>query len=325
MLAQKLNFSDVLLVPRKSSNLRSRSEVTLRRKFNFKNSNRQWSGVPIVSSNMDTTGTAKMYRPLHSKEMITCFNKHIERYPMKLDPNGFMYSSGTNVKKLQKDIQKLRPKFVCFDVANGYMTKFHSILRWFRAQYPDITICAGNIVTPEMTEFYIKECGVDIVKIGIGSGSVCTTRTKTGIGYPQLSCVMECAKVAHKNGGYIMSDGGIKTPGDVSKAFAAGSDFVMLGSMLAGHDESGGDISYGPTGQKFVSFYGMSSQKANNKYAGGTKGYRSAEGREIKLEYKGPVEETLNDILGGVRSTCTYLNCEKLEQIPENAEFIKGV
>jgi GMP reductase len=177
-----------------------------------------------------------------------------------------------------------------------------------------------------MTEFYIKECGVDIVKIGIGSGSVCTTRMKTGIGYPQLSCVMECAKVAHKNGGYIMSDGGIKTPGDVSKAFAAGSDFVMLGSMLAGHAESGGDISYGPgpTGQKFVSFYGMSSQKANNKYAGGTKGYRSAEGREIKLEYKGPVEETLNDILGGVRSTCTYLNCEKLEQIPENAEFIKG-
>jgi GMP reductase len=324
MIAQKLNFSDVLLVPKKTSGLSSRAHVSLKRTFYFKNSDNKWTGVPIVASNMDSTGTGSMYQRMRTKGMMTVFNKHIKKFPMKLDTEHFMYSSGCDTEKLHKDIERLKPKFVCFDVANGYMRKFHVVLKWFKSNFPEITVCAGNIVTPEMTEYYIKECGVDIVKVGIGSGGVCTTRMKTGVGYPQFSCVKECAEEAHKHGGYVMSDGGAKTPGDIAKALAAGADFVMLGSMLAGHQESEGEISYGPTGEKFMTFYGMSSQKANDKYAGGIQGYRTAEGREIKIPYRGPVEPTLDDILGGLRSTCTYLNAKEIEEIPKNVEFIQG-
>jgi GMP reductase len=358
MLTTKYNFSDILLVPKKSS-LNSRSCVNLKRKFHFKNSKKTWEGIPIVASNMDTIGTRHMYKPLETKNMITAFNKHLTKFPNVMKPSNFMYSAGMEIRsadsykkykrfqsvngmpvhwlssedddinlkaKLFKNIDLLEPEFVCFDIANGYINKYHSVLKEFKKLYPHITVCAGNVVTPELVEFYIQECGVDIVKIGIGSGSVCTTRNKTGVGYPQFSCIIECATVAHSNGGYIMSDGGIKTPGDVAKAFAAGSDFVMLGGILAGHSESGtdGGSVIVKNGKKYVKFYGMSSEIANDKYSDGTKGYRTAEGKEILVEYKGPVENTLNDILGGLRSTCTYLNSENLEDLPKNAEFIVG-
>ena len=323
MFAQKLNFCDVLIKPKKTK-LSSRSQVNLNRSFNFKNSKSLWRGVPIVSSNMDTIGTSKMYKPLKEKGMINVFNKHIKQYPKDLTINSFMYSSGLDTKKLYEDINNFKPKFVCFDIANGYIQKYHDVIREFKDKFPEITVCAGNVVTPEMVEYYITECGVDIVKIGIGSGSVCTTRNKTGVGYPQLSCILDCAKAAHSNGGYIMSDGGIKQPGDVAKAFAAGADFVMLGGILSGHDENINGQIFVKNGKKYVKFYGMSSQRANELYSGGTQEYRAAEGREIEVELKGPVENTLNDILGGVRSACTYLNCENLEELPENAEFIIG-
>lgn len=321
---QKLNFRDVLLVPKKSK-LSSRSQVNLKRTLNFKNSNRTWTGVPIVSSNMDTVGTKNVYKPLEKKGMMTVFNKHIRQYPHVMNSDRFMYSSGINTEKLYDDIKLFNPNFVCFDVANGYIENFHNTLKLFKEKYPDITVCAGNVVTPEMVEYYIKECGVDIVKIGIGSGSVCTTRDKTGVGYPQLSCVMECAQAAHENGGYIMSDGGIQQPGDVAKALAAGADFVMIGGMLAGHYENIDGAFFFMNGKKYVTVYGMSSQTANDMYCGGTQEYRAAEGREKRVEYKGHIEGTLNDILGGLRSACTYLNCTSVEELPKNAKFIKGV
>lgn len=323
MFAQKLNFSDVLLVPKKTT-MYSRAQVNLKRTFNFKNSNHKWSGVPIVSSNMDTVSTANMYKPLAKRGMVTVFNKHINQYPHIMDKDRFMYSSGVDTTKLMSDINVYKPKFVCFDVANGYIEQFQDVIKEFKYKYPEITVCAGNVVTPEMVEYYINNCGVDIVKIGIGSGSVCTTRNKTGVGYPQLSCVMECAQAAHENGGFIMSDGGIKEPGDVSKALAAGADFVMVGGMLAGHYENVDGAFFFMNGKKYVTLYGMSSKKANDLYCGGTKDYRAAEGAEKRIEYKGHVDDTLNDILGGVRSTCTYLNCDKIEDLPKNAQFIRG-
>jgi GMP reductase len=193
-----------------------------------------------------------------------------------------------------------------------------------------------------MTEELIL-AGADIVKVGIGPGSVCTTRIQTGVGYPQLSAVIECADAAHGLGGHIIADGGCTCPGDVAKAFAAGADFVMLGGMLAGHDEGGGDIItktyltneidteglYGDIGsqikvdKQFVQFYGMSSKSANDKHFGGLKDYRSSEGRTVLVPYRGAVANTVQEILGGVRSTCTYVGAKKIKQLPKCATFIR--
>jgi GMP reductase len=233
-------------------------------------------------------------------------------------------------------------KYLCIDVANGYSEAFVSHVRNIRKIYPHIVIIAGNVVTREMTEELILS-GADIVKVGIGPGSVCTTRIQTGVGYPQLSAVIECADAAHGLGGHIIADGGCTTPGDVAKAFAAGADFVMLGGMLAGHDEGGGDIItktyltneidtegfYGDVGsqikvdKQFVQFYGMSSKSANEKHFGGLKDYRSSEGRTVLVPYRGPVDSTVQEILGGVRSTCTYVGANIIKQLPKCATFIR--
>ena len=166
------------------------------------------------------------------------------------------------------------------------------------------------------------ELGADIIKVGIGPGSVCTTRIKTGVGYPQLSAIIECADAAHGLGGHIISDGGCKIPGDVAKAFGGGSDFVMLGGMFAGHDESGGEI-VEENGKKFRLFYGMSSQTAMDKHSGGVAEYRASEGKTVKVAYKGAVSETVKDILGGVRSTCTYVGASQLRELSKRTTFIR--
>jgi GMP reductase len=323
----KLDFSDVLLVPKRSE-LGSRSEVSLERTFTFKHSKRTWTGVPIVVANMDMTGTVEMARALQEHKMITCLHKYYtwEQIPEDLNTEYYAASVGISdhdFRRLGDIMEHRNPAFICVDVANGYSVKFLNALKRIRDTYPDKTIIAGNVVTKEMVEELLINGGADIVKIGIGSGSVCTTRIQTGVGYPQLSAVLECADAAHGVDGMIMSDGGVRCPGDIAKAFGAGADFVMAGSMFAGYDESGGEVVTREDGKKVKEFYGMSSATAMNRYAGGVARYRSAEGRAVFVEYRGPVEERVLDIFGGLRSTMTYIGARKFKHISRCASFIR--
>nr|XP_020666146.1 GMP reductase 2 [Pogona vitticeps] len=216
------------------------------------------------------------------------------------------------------EMAKVLGKFSLFTAIH----KHYSLDEWkeFAAQNPDC-LQAGNVVTGEMVEELILS-GADIIKVGIGPGSVCTTRKKTGVGYPQLSAVMECADAAHGLNGHIISDGGCSCPGDVAKAFGAGADFVMLGGMLAGHTESGGDL-IEKNGQKYKLFYGMSSEVSMKKYAGGVAEYRASEGKVVEVPFKGDVEHTVKDVLGGIRSTCTYVGAAKLKELSRRTTFIR--
>lgn len=236
-----------------------------------------------------------------------------------------MVSSGTSEADFTKLEQVMaldeRLRFICIDVANGYSEHFIEYLRKVRDKFPTKAIVAGNVVTGEMVEELILS-GADVVKVGIGPGSVCTTRVKTGVGYPQLSAVMECADAAHGLGGHIISDGGCSVPGDVAKAFGGGGDFVMIGGMLAGHDESAGDL-VERDGKKFKLFYGMSSQTAMDKHAGGVAEYRASEGKTVEILYRGPVATTILDVLGGVRSTCTYVGASQLKELTKRTTFIR--
>jgi len=276
---------------------------------------------------MDTVGTFEMYNTLHKFQIITCFHKHydVDEYPQDLDRNYYMISTGISDSdwiKLEKTIDKLNPLFVCIDVANGYMKSFLDFVRKVRQQYPEVIIVCGNVVSREMVEELIMNCGADIVKVGIGSGSVCITRLQTGVGMPQLSAVIESADSAHGLNGFIISDGGCTMPADIAKAFGGGADFVMLGGMLAGHEESAGDIVI-ENGVKYKLYYGMSSSTAMEKYNGGVARHRSAEGKTVKLQYRGSVENTILDILGGIRSTCTYIGAKRIKDIPKCTTFIR--
>jgi len=328
----KLGFKDVMIRPKRST-LKSRSQVSLDREFKFLHSSVSWSGVPIMGANMDTVGTFEMALALAKENLFTAIHKHysIQQWNefMKNAPeniaNYIAVSSGTGKNDFKKigEIFEHNPqlKFICIDVANGYSEHFVSFLKQARNQYPDKVIIAGNVVTGEMVEELLL-AGADIVKVGIGPGSVCTTRVKTGVGYPQLSAIIECADAAHGLGGHIISDGGCVTPGDVSKAFGAGADFVMLGGMLAGHTESGGEL-IEIEGEKFKKFYGMSSETAMNKHVGGVAEYRASEGKTVQVPFKGDVIETLKDILGGIRSTCTYVGASKLKELTKRTTFIR--
>lgn len=328
----KLGFKDVMFRPKRST-LKSRSQVDLDRTFQFRNSKREWTGVPIMAANMDTVGTFEMALALSEKKIFTALHKHytfeewddfLSQAPQGLEEyiaisTGTGESDLTKIKKVIDTHPKL--KFICIDVANGYSEHFVEFVKSTRQLFPDMTILAGNVVTGEMVEELIL-AGADIIKVGIGPGSVCTTRVKTGVGYPQLSAIIECADAAHGLGGQIISDGGCATPGDVSKAFGAGADFVMLGGMLAGHDESGGET-IERNGKKYKQFYGMSSATAMKKHAGGVAEYRASEGKAVEVDYRGPVETTIQDILGGVRSTCTYVGAQKLKELTKRTTFIR--
>lgn len=328
----KLGFKDVMIRPKRST-LKSRSQVSLERNFTFVNSQKKWSGVPIIAANMDTVGTFEMAKVLSKNQIITAVHKHysIKEWAdfLENEPDSIYdyiaLSTGIGIADEEKiqQIVKQHPKlnFLCIDVANGYSENFVDFVKKIRKNFPDKTIIAGNVVTGEMVEELIL-AGADIVKVGIGPGSVCTTRIKTGVGYPQLSAIIECADAAHGLRGHIISDGGCKIPGDVAKAFGGGADFVMLGGMFAGHDESGGEM-VEENGKKFRLFYGMSSQTAMDKHSGGVAEYRASEGKTVKVSYKGPVSETVKDILGGVRSTCTYVGASQLRELSKRTTFIR--
>ncbi len=327
----KLDFKDVLIRPKRST-LTSRSEVDISREFVFRHSGGKYRGIPIIAANMDTVGTFEMAQALARHTLATALHKHYEEpdltafFKAGSDAATVFYSMGI----AKADYDKFRRvkeaagdaiAYVCIDVANGYTKSFVDFLRKLRDAYPQITIMAGNVVTGEMTEELILD-GADIVKVGIGPGSVCTTRKMAGVGYPQLSAIIECADAAHGLGGLICADGGCAVPGDLAKAFGGGADFVMLGGMLAGHDECAGEI-VERDGQRKVRFYGMSSRAAMEKYDGAVAGYRAAEGKEVLLDYRGPVDESLRDILGGVRSACTYVGARKLRELSKRTTFIR--
>ena len=360
----KLDFDDVLLVPQRTKTA-SRKDVHLTRYFKFYHSPRSWRGIPVMAANMDTTGTMEMSSALDKFGMVTCLHKH---YSWEDEFNflnkGVLFHQGvwSSIGMSQRDFDKIQffrdhlrvmPN-ICVDIANGYTEDFVSFCATVRQIAPDAIIMAGNVVTPEMVQELILHGGVDIVKIGIGPGSACTTRLKTGVGYPQLSAIDECAHAAHgltsgsERLGLICADGGCRYPADVAKAFAADADFVMIGGMLAGTDECEGEWEYEPNidlieeiklvtpdseerarlisttvRKKSLTFYGMSSKRAQDKHSGGMKSYRSSEGRVLNIPYKGTAKEVINDMLGGIRSACTYTGASYLSDFSKTAQFIK--
>ena len=341
----KLDFKDVLFRPKRST-LSSRKDVNLERKYTFKHSGKVYYGIPIMAANMDGVGTLAMAEAISNHKLFTCLVKNYDETDISksiyaIGTDYFAVSTGTNSKDLDRLNRILNAypeiQYICIDVANGYSEHFSAFVSKVRDKYPKHTIIAGNVVTADMTQELILN-GADIVKVGIGPGSVCTTRIQTGVGYPQLSAIIECADAAHGLGGHIIADGGCTCPGDVAKAFGAGADFVMLGGMLAGHDEGGGKIieefhelslrqpnSHAPEYdvRKFVEFYGMSSDTAMNKHSGGVADYRSSEGRTVRVPYRGPINKTVLDILGGLRSTCTYIGADSLKNLSKCTTFVR--
>ena len=338
----KLDYSDVLIKPKRST-LKSRREVDLERKFTFRNYKEDrfpdnvrpcgFKGIPIIAANMDGVGTFEMADALIKHGMMTCLKKtysvnELVEYYDTTDPihwertNYVAMSIGSTDIDYEKfcNVQELtdgKIHILCVDVANGYTEAFSNFIYQLRLNHPNLVIIAGNVVTADMTQELILN-GADIVKVGIGPGSVCTTRIKTGVGYPQLSAVIECADSAHGLGGHIIADGGCTNAGDVAKAFGGGADFVMLGGMLAGHDEGGGEVEDGK-----VKFYGMSSETANDKHFGGLKDYRAAEGKEVSIPYRGAVNATIQDILGGLRSACTYSGARRIKDLSKCTTFVR--
>lgn len=323
----KLKFQDVLIKPKRST-LVSRMDVNLVREYTTKHSKRIIKGIPIMASNMDTVGTMEMAKELSKEQIFTVLHKFytIEEwmnFAEEVDLNYCFVCSGSgqqDLENLDTIIQYTGIKNICLDVANGYTERFLEIVKRTRHRYPECVLMAGNVCTTEMTEALIL-AGADIVKLGIGPGAACATRNKTGVGYPQLSCVIECADAAHGLGGLVISDGGCREPSDIAKAFGGGADFVMLGGMLAGHTESGGKM-IEESGNIYREFYGMSSELAMKKYYNGVPNYRESEGKVIRVLFKGPVINTLREILGGLRSTCTYIGAESLKSLCKCTTFV---
>ena len=326
----KLDYTDVLFRPKRST-LSSRKDVNLKRTYKFKYSDNEWSGIPIMAANMDGVGELGIAEKMSEFDMITCLTKQHDVKKLKQYKKiktiyknialsiGIKKEDFTRLDELMKEFNFI--KFICIDVANGYSERFSKFIKSVRDKYPTKTIIAGNVVTADMTQELVLS-GADIVKVGIGPGSVCTTRIQTGVGYPQLSAVMECADAAHGLGAHIIADGGCTCPGDVSKGFGGGADFVMLGGMLAGHDEGKGKIVKN-NGSKYIEFYGSSSLTANKKHYGGLSNYRSSEGRVVRVKYRGKIKDTISNILGGIRSSCTYVGAPSLKQLSKCTTFVR--
>jgi GMP reductase len=326
----KLDFKDVLIRPKRST-LKSRAEVDLVRRYKFMHSDIHWEGVPIIASNIDHTGTLAVANAFSQHKLLTAVHKFATakeyRHAIEQNPDIVNYifatagSSENDYENLQEILRLSGCNLICLDVANGYTQSFVDAVKYMRAAFPNKVIMAGNVVSGEMAEELLIS-GADIIKVGIGPGSVCVTRKKTGVGYPQLSAIIECADAAHGLGGLVCADGGCTSPGDIAKAFAAGADFVMLGGMLAGHDECSGSVFKKGT-KKYKRFYGMSSAEAMKKYHGAVANYRASEGKSVDVLYRGPIENTIHDILGGIRSTCTYVGARRLKELSKRTTFVR--
>jgi GMP reductase len=325
----RLDFDDVLIRPKRSE-APSRTSIDLRREHRYLNSGGRWRGIPIVASNMDTVGTTAMAAAL-GPDMMTCLHKYyseaelVDFFRDEAHRACVFYTLGikdAELEKLKRVMAQVPLRHVCVDAANGYTRFFVERVKRIREAYRDVTIMAGNVATPEMVQELLISGAADIAKIGIGSGSVCTTRVQAGVGCPQLSAIIECADAAHGLRGHVCADGGCRTPGDVVKAFAAGADFVMLGGMLAGHDECAGEWLDQDGGRRAMKFYGMSSKTAIDRYAGGLQDYRAAEGKEVLVPYRGSVKDTLCEITGGLRSACAYVGAARLKDLSKCTTFV---
>jgi len=326
----KLDYADVLFRPKRST-LSSRKDVELRRTYKFKYSNHQWSGIPIIAANMDGVGEIEIAKNLEKFEIMTCLTKQHDLKTIKRNSSvkaiypQLILSTGTSSEDYKRLNEIMKEcsffEFICIDIANGYSDHFSKFVGAVREKYPTKTIIAGNVVTADMTQELVMN-GADIVKVGIGPGSVCTTRIQTGVGYPQLSAVIECADAAHGLGAHIIADGGCTCPGDVAKAFGGGGDFVMLGGMFAGHEEGGGK-KIKKNGSQLIEFYGSSSDTALTKHYGGLSDYRSSEGKKVQLKYRGKIKDTVQNILGGLRSSCTYVGAPSLKQLSKCTTFVR--
>lgn len=329
----KLDFKDVLIRPQPST-LSSRREVDIKRQFRFPHSGTTWAGFPLVASNMDTTGTLQMAEALLKYDALTALSKYysigeLTKFFKSAQSENAFFSMGItaeDVDKLKSVKKKISIAKICIEVANGYIPDLKKCIDLVRKQNPTVVIMAGSVCTPEITETLIQ-CGADIVRVGIGSGSVCITRRVAGVGYPQLSAILECSQAAHDARGFICSDGGCSVPGDICKAFGAGADFIMLGGMLAGHAECEGKIRYEKKAGKKIpvamQFYGMASEIAQKKHFGGMASYRAVEGKVVDVPYRGAVSDTVQEIAGGVRSMMTYIDARDLSEIPAKTRFVK--
>ena len=324
----KFDYGDVLIRPKRST-IVSRSQVNLERTINFPNSKQSWTGIPIIAANMDTIGTYEVYQVLSTYKMMTAFHKFYtvdDFKEMNLDKEYFMISTGissADLERVRSVVEAIDVKFICIDIANGYLEPLIEFCSEVRKLYPDKVLIAGNVVSKEITEELILRGGVDVVKVGIGPGSACTTRLQTGVGIPQLSAVMECSDAAHGVNGFIIGDGGITCPGDLAKSYGGGADFVMMGGIFSGHDENPGALIKDEEGNQYKEFYGMSSETAMNRHYGSMAKYRSSEGRSLRIKYKGPLSGTVDNYLGGLRSTCTYINARNIKNIPKCVTFVK--
>ena len=329
----KLDFSQVLIKPKRSF-LNSRKEVDLIRTICFRH-NFVWKGVPIIAANMTTVGTFELYNNLSKNQIITALHKFYTLQDYKnynetnnLDSNYFMVTTGIregDFERLCDIVDNIDVKFINIDVPNGYIPNFIDYCKKVRKRYPNIVISAGNVATSEMVESLIMEADVDIIKLGIGPGSVCTTRKVTGVGIPQLSCIMECADAAHGLNRYVIGDGGITCPGDLAKAYCGGADFVMMGGVFAGHDENPGEIvekTINGKTEKYKVFYGMSSNHAMDVHYEKKEKYRAGEGKIVEIKCKGPISNTIGEYLGGLRSTCTYIGAENIKHMSKCTTFV---
>jgi GMP reductase len=319
----KLTFDDVMIKPKRST-LVSRNNVSLIRSFNFRHSSQKWEGVPIIAANMDTIGTISMTNELTKHRMLTALHKFYTSEDLtnvNLSNSILTIGEGKIPDFLTDKKFYDKYKFLLVDVANGYRECFLEFVKELREKFPNKIIIAGNVATREMTEALLL-AGADIVKIGIGPGAVCTTRKVTGVGYPQLSAISECADAAHGLNGHVIADGGCKSPGDIAKAFGAGADFVMLGGMLAAHDECEGELVQ-EGNENYKIFYGMSSRSAQEKYYDKVADYRASEGKRVKLKCKGPVNETIKEILGGLRSSHSYIGATTIKNFPKCCTFVR--
>ena len=330
-----LDYSDVLIRPKRST-MKSRNDVEIERSFKFKWSKIEWKGVPLIAANMDTTGTFEVYDVLSQYKIVTALHKFYTKDDFlnktNLDSNMFMVSTGisqSDFTRLTEILSVVECNWICIDIANGYLSSLVDFCKKVRNMFPDKILVAGNVATREMVEELLINGQVDIVKVGIGPGSACTTRLKTGVGVPQLSAVLECSDAAHGLGGWIIADGGITCPGDVSKAFGACADFVMMGGQFAGHDQNPGDViekiapGHPNNLKKFKRFHGMSSKRAMETHYGKMEKYRSSEGRELIIPYKGDLNNTVLDYLGGIRSTCTYIGATSIKNMGKCTTFVK--
>jgi GMP reductase len=331
----KLDFDDVLIRPKRSV-APSRASVELKRQHRFRavQPETTWTGIPVIAANLDTTGTMQMATALHGLGMLTCLHEYypldelIDFFTNNPASGSTFYTLGIrddDFDKLRMFVQKAATKarLICIDAANGYTKFFVDRVKQVRELCPTAAIMAGNVATPEMVQELLIEGRADIVKVGIGPGSVCTTRKMTGVGYPQLSAIIECADAAHGNKGHICADGGCRSPGDIVKAFGAGADFVMLGGMLAGTDECDGEWMTVDGERKTLKFYGMSSREAQEKHHEGMKDYIAAEGKCVEVAYKGPVRGVLQEVTGGLRSACAYVGADRLKDLFKCCTFVR--